>query len=385
MIIFDQIKKIYSTETVLNDVSLEIKKGERIGLIGSNGAGKSTLLKILIGEEDQSSGSILKKGDPKIAYLKQEFDLSYKRTLKQELESAFSDIQKVSNDLQDIEKELKFLEINNKKDNLNFLINQLDSYQRRFESLGGYTMQSEIQKLFPKLGFSSSDSDELVENFSGGWQMKIALGKIILQQPDLLLLDEPTNHLDLSTICWLEEYLASLNISMILISHDRYFIDKICNKIVFLKNGISSSYKGNYSFFIKQKELNESIKNKAYLRQKKEIDTQKKYIERFRASASRSSQAKSKEKQLQKLQKIEAPINDLKTPPFLFSDSVQSGKDILEIKELSHAFKDKIIFFEANLNVFAGQKIVVERTDVITIVAKTASRLDATLSVMEIT
>ena len=357
MIRLDEITKIYSTENVLNNISMEIKKGERIGLVGSNGAGKSTLFKILTGEVEHTSGFIFKRGNPKIAYLKQEFDLSYKRTVRQELESAFNQIQKVSQDLKDIEKQMKLLQINKQKDNLNFLINKYDLYQRKYESLGGYKIKAEIEKLLPKLGFSSLDAEELVEKFSGGWQMKIGLGKIMLQDPDLLLLDEPTNHLDMNTICWLEEYLSSLKISILLISHDRYFLDKVCNKIVFIEQGISSTFNGNYSFSINQKFLNEEIRNKSYLRQKKEIDNQKKYIERFRASATRSSQAKSREKQIQKLQTIDPPKHNSNNSSFFFLDSPRSGKEILHINDLSHSYDEKIVFFEANLKVSAGQKI----------------------------
>ena len=357
MIRLDEITKIYSTENVLNNISMEIKKGERIGLVGSNGAGKSTLFKILTGEVEHTSGFIFKRGNPKIAYLKQEFDLSYKRTVRQELESAFNQIQKVSQDLKNIERQMKLLQINKQKDNLNFLINKYDLYQRKYESLGGYKIKAEIEKLLPKLGFSSLDAEELVEKFSGGWQMKIGLGKIMLQDPDLLLLDEPTNHLDMNTICWLEEYLSSLKISILLISHDRYFLDKVCNKIVFIEQGISSTFNGNYSFSINQKFLNEEIRNKSYLRQKKEIDNQKKYIERFRASATRSSQAKSREKQIQKLQTIDPPKNNSHNSSFFFLDSPRSGKEILHINDLSHSYDEKIVFFEANLKVSAGQKI----------------------------
>ena len=357
MIRLDEITKIYSTENVLNNISMEIKKGERIGLVGSNGAGKSTLFKILTGEVEHTSGFIFKRGNPKIAYLKQEFDLSYKRTVRQELESAFNQIQKVSQDLKNIERQMKLLQINKQKDNLNFLINKYDLYQRKYESLGGYKIKAEIEKLLPKLGFSSLDAEELVEKFSGGWQMKIGLGKIMLQDPDLLLLDEPTNHLDMNTICWLEEYLSSLKISILLISHDRYFLDKVCNKIVFIEQGISSTFNGNYSFSINQKFLNEEIRNKSYLRQKKDIDNQKKYIERFRASATRSSQAKSREKQIQKLQTIDPPKNNSHNSSFFFLDSPRSGKEILHINDLSHSYDEKIVFFEANLKVSAGQKI----------------------------
>ena len=359
MIRFEGVSKIYSTDVVLKNISWEIKKGEKVGLVGSNGAGKSTQFKILIGEEEQTSGTIIKEGNPKIAHLKQEFDCNLNFSVRQELESSFKDIQIVAIKLLEIENKMKSLDIKKNSDELEIFVNQLAKYQAKFEALGGYKMQSDVEKILPKLGFSIEDADKLVGNFSGGWQMKVALGKIILQKPDLLLLDEPTNHLDLETIFWLEEYLSSLKIAVIIISHDRYFLDKLCKKIIFVDRGISETYNGNYSFFVEQKSLNEESQNKAYQLQQKEIEFQKKYIDRFRASATRSSQAKSREKQLKKISKIEAPIAKSKSPVFTFPQCPRSGKLVLNIKNLSHSFEDKILFLDINLKISSGEKIAI--------------------------
>ena len=359
MIRFEGVSKIYSTDVVLKNISWEIKKGEKVGLVGSNGAGKSTQFKILIGEEEQTSGTIIKEGNPKIAHLKQEFDCNLNFSVRQELESSFKDIQIVAIKLLEIENKMKSLDIKKNSDELEIFVNQLAKYQAKFEALGGYKMQSDVEKILPKLGFSIEDADKLVGNFSGGWQMKVALGKIILQKPDLLLLDEPTNHLDLDTIFWLEEYLSSLKIAVIIISHDRYFLDKLCKKIIFVDRGTSETYNGNYSFFVEQKSLNEESQNKAYQLQQKEIELQKRYIDRFRASATRSSQAKSREKQLKKISKIEAPIAKSKSPVFNFPECPRSGKLVLNIKNLSHSFEDKILFLDINLKISSGEKIAI--------------------------
>jgi len=356
---FEGVSKIYSTDVVLKNISWEIKKGEKVGLVGSNGAGKSTQFKILIGEEEQTSGTIIKEGNPKIAHLKQEFDCNLNFSVRQELESSFKDIQIVAIKLLEIENKMKSLDIKKNSDELEIFVNQLAKYQAKFEALGGYKMQSDVEKILPKLGFSIEDADKLVGNFSGGWQMKVALGKIILQKPDLLLLDEPTNHLDLDTIFWLEEYLSSLKIAVIIISHDRYFLDKLCKKIIFVDRGTSETYNGNYSFFVEQKSLNEESQNKAYQLQQKEIELQKRYIDRFRASATRSSQAKSREKQLKKISKIEAPIAKSKSPVFNFPECPRSGKLVLNIKNLSHSFEDKILFLDVNLKISSGEKIAI--------------------------
>jgi len=356
---FEGVSKIYSTDVVLKNISWEIKKGEKVGLVGSNGAGKSTQFKILIGEEEQTSGTIIKEGNPKIAHLKQELDCNLNFSVRQELESSFKDIKIVANKLLEIENKMKSLNIKKHSDELEIFVNQLAKYQTKFEALGGYKMQSDVEKILPKLGFSIEDADKLIGNFSGGWQMKVALGKIILQKPDLLLLDEPTNHLDLDTILWLEEYLSSLKIAVIIISHDRYFLDKLCKKIIFVDRGIAEIYNGNYSFFVEQKSLNAESQNKAYQLQQKEIDLQKRYIDRFRASATRSSQAKSREKQLKKISKIEAPIAKSKSPVFTFPECPRSGKLVLNIKNLSHSFEDRILFLDVNLKISSGEKIAI--------------------------
>ncbi len=359
MIRFENVSKIFSTETVLENITWEIKKGEKIGLIGSNGAGKSTQFKILIGEEDQTSGMVIKEGSTKIAYLKQELDCNLNRTVRNELESSFKDIKIVTKKLVEIENKMKSLEVNEEPKKLESLVNQLAKYQAKFEVLGGYKMHAEVDKILPKLGFSIEDADKLVGTFSGGWQMKVALGKIILQKPDLLLLDEPTNHLDLDTIFWLEGYLSSLKIAIILISHDRYFLDKLCKKIIFIERGVSETYNGNYSFFVEQKSLFEESQKKAYMLQQKEIEIQKRYIDKFRASATRSTQAKSREKQLKKILKIDAPHSKIKSPLFTFPECPRSGKVVLNIRNLSHSFEEKILLLDVNLRVSAGEKIAI--------------------------
>ncbi len=357
MLRLENITKIFATDLVLKNINWEIKKGEKIGLIGSNGAGKTTQLKILTGEEEQTSGLIIKEGNPRISYLKQEFDLNMNNSVRDELIGAFREIQIISQKISALEEEMLNKKNSIDSGNLNTLISKIGNYQRKFEDLGGYLIPAKVDKILPVLGFSQVEANELVSNFSCGWQMKIALGKIMLLQPDLLLLDEPTNHLDLDTISWLEEYLLPLKTSIIVISHDRYFIDKLCKKIVFIENGISKTYNGNYSFFMEQKLLDEQSQNKAYQLQQKELETQKRYIERFRASATRSTQAKSREKQISKIVKVENVLKKTKSPIFKFPECKASGKSVLEIKNLSHSFSDKIIFFESNLKIISGEKV----------------------------
>ncbi len=359
MLRLENITKIYATDLVLKNINWEIKKGEKIGLIGANGAGKTTQLKILTGEEEQTSGSIIKEGNLRISYLTQEFNLNMNNSVRDELISAFEEIQLISQKINTLEAEMINKKDKISQDKLNTLINKIGNYQRKFEDLGGYLIPAKVDKILPILGFSQGEAAELVSSFSCGWQMKIALGKIMLLQPDLLLLDEPTNHLDLDTIGWLEEYLLPLKTSIIVISHDRYFIDKICKKIVFVENGISKTYNGNYSFFIEQKLLDEQLQNKTYQLQKKELEIQQRYIDRFRASATRSTQAKSREKQISKIKQVDNVLKKKKSPIFKFPECKPSGKSVLEIKNLCHSFSDKIIFFESNLKINSGEKVAI--------------------------
>jgi len=353
----EKISKIYPTGQVLKDVSWEIRSGERIGLVGVNGAGKSTQLKIIAGLEEATDGSLISEGDPSIAYLKQEFDVDLTRTVREELFEAFKEASDLLRNQKLIQENMESELASKDSDYLDSLIKELSSIQSKFESINGYDLESKVEKLLPTIGFKQDEGDRLVGDFSGGWQMRIALGKILLQSPNLLLLDEPTNHLDLETIEWLENYLLNQKVAMVIVSHDRSFLDKVCTRIVNTERGQSKSYLGNYSSYLKQRDFElESIKV-AYEKQQKDLQVQKEYIERFRASATRSTQAKSREKLLDKVEKIEAPEMRLKGPTFQFKDAPRSGKDVLSIKDLTHSYDDKILFLEAFLEVEPGEKI----------------------------
>ncbi len=357
MLRLEKISKIYPTGEVLKDVSWEIKNGERIGLVGVNGAGKSTQLKIIAGLEEATDGSLITEGDPSIAYLKQEFDVDLSRTVKEELFEAFKEASDLLHNQKLIQENMESELASKDLDYLDSLIKELGVIQSKFESINGYDLESKVEKLLPTIGFNQKEADRLVGDFSGGWQMRIALGKILLQSPDLLLLDEPTNHLDLETIQWLEEYLINQKVAMVIVSHDRSFLDKVCTKIVNTERGQSKSYLGNYTSYLQQRDFEIESTKAAYQKQQKDIQVQKAYIERFRASATRSTQAKSREKLLDKVQKIEAPENHLKGPIFQFMDAPRSGKDVLSIKDLTHSYEENILFLGAYLEVEPGERI----------------------------
>ena len=228
MLRLENISKIYPTGQVLKDVTWEVKPGDRIGLVGVNGAGKSTQLKIISGEIEATSGNVVRPADLRIAYLTQEFEVEPERTVRDEFWTVFHEANRVQQRLHEIPIEMESAD----PDRLDDLIHELDREQRHFEALDGYNLEARIEKILPEVGFAPDDCDRKVDEFSGGWQMRMSLGKILLQDPDLLLLDEPTNHIDLETIEWLEKYLKGLNTPMVIVSHDREFLDRLCTQIV---------------------------------------------------------------------------------------------------------------------------------------------------------
>ena len=357
MLRLEKISKIYPTGEVLKDVSWEIRNGERIGLVGVNGAGKSTQLKIIAGLEEATDGSLISEGDPSIAYLKQEFDVDLSRTVREELFEAFKEASDLLHSQKLVQENMESELASKDLDYLDLLIKELSVIQSKFESINGYDLESKVEKLLPTIGFNQNEADRLVGDFSGGWQMRIALGKILLQSPDLLLLDEPTNHLDLETIEWLENYLLNQKVAMVIVSHDRSFLDKVCTRIVNTERGKSKSYLGNYTSYLQQRDFELESTKVAYEKQQKDMQVQKAYIERFRASATRSTQAKSREKLLDKVEKIEAPENNLKGPNFKFLEAPRAGRDILNIKDLTHSYEDNILFLGAFLELEPGERI----------------------------
>ena len=353
MLRLEHISKIYPTGEVLKDVNWEVKPGDRIGLVGVNGAGKSTQLKIIAGEMEPTTGEVIRPASLHIAYLTQEFEVEPTRTVREEFWTVFTEANEVQNQLGEVQRTMETAD----PDELDKLIHKLDKLQRRFEALDGYGLDARIEKILPEMGFESDDGDRLVSAFSGGWQMRMSLGKILLQSPDLLLLDEPTNHLDLETIEWLENYLRNLTTPMVVVSHDRAFLDSLCNQIVETERGVSTSYLGNYSAYLAQKEENQMALMSAFERQQKEIEKQQTFVDRFRASATRSTQAKSREKQLDKIERLEAPTANVKTLKFRFPEPPRSGREVVIIEDLVKTYGEDILYLGANLLIERGDRI----------------------------
>eukprot|EP00897_Mesotaenium_endlicherianum_P004485 jgi/Mesen1/4064/ME000213S03086 len=290
----EHVSKSFKNSLVLKDISWEVKKGERVGLVGINGAGKTTQLKIISGEMEPDSGAVLKaKPQMKIAYLTQEFEVVPTRTVREEFLNAFAEQMGIKERMESVQKELEAA--TEDMDKMSQLLDLLDDLQKKAEAADMYDVDVKINKMMPELGFLPEDSDRLVASYSGGWQMRMSLGKILLQEPDLLLLDEPTNHLDLDTIEWLEGYLKQQDVPMVIVSHDRAFLDQLCNKIVETDMGVSMTFSGNYSQYVQQKAEWIEAQRLLFEKQQKEIARTEDMIQRLSGTAN-TGRASSAEK-----------------------------------------------------------------------------------------
>ena len=353
MLRLDRISKVYPHGEVLKEVTWEVKNRDRAGLVGANGSGKTTQFKIILGEVEATSGDIFKAKDARIAYLSQEFQIDPSNSIRDELLTAFSEAHHIKVALHQVEEELSGAS----GEDLDRLLRKLDRLQQQFESIDGYGLERKVDKILPDIGFSTEDGDRLVSSLSGGWQMRLGFGKVMLRDPNLLLLDEPTNHIDLETIEWLEEFLLKQTVPMVIVSHDRRFLDRLCTKIIEVERGVSTTYNGNYSAYITVKEELKAAQQAAYERQQEELARQQVFINRFRASATRSTQAKSREKQIDKIEKIDAPESDLKGLKFYFPECIRSGKEVASVSSLMHAYGDNILYLDADLEIERGDKI----------------------------
>ncbi|HEY9713548.1 MAG TPA: ABC-F family ATP-binding cassette domain-containing protein, partial [Chroococcales cyanobacterium] len=353
MLRLDRISKVYPMGEALKEVSWEVKPGDRIGLVGANGSGKSTQFKIIMGEIEPTTGEVIKPAGLKIACLNQEFDVLVENTVRDELLRAFKDVDLIRHQLHDVQHALETAT----QEESTKLLHKLDKLQREFEAQDGYALEHKADKILLDIGFTMADAERLVGSFSGGWQMRIGLGKIMLQSPDVLLLDEPTNHIDLETVEWLETYLKGLTTPMVIVSHDREFLDRLCTSIVDMIRGVSTTYLGNYTAYVTAREELQAAQQAAFERQQREMEKQQAFVDRFRASATRSTQAKSREKQLEKIELIEAPESEEKTLKFRFPASARSGREVATVDNVTHMYGDNIVFLGAKLQIERGDRI----------------------------
>ena len=348
------VKKSFKGMEVLKGVSWDCKRGEKVGLVGWNGAGKTTQLRIITGEMEADEGEVMLADKVKIGYLTQEFEVKGSNTVREEFMSSFGEESKV---LADTERIQKALEDEPSMELMTILLEKLDELQRKAERLDLFNMERAIDKIMPSLGFVPEDNDRLVASFSGGWQMRISLGKILLQEPGLLLMDEPTNHLDLDAIQWLEEYLKSVDVPMVIVSHDREFLDQLCTKTVEVERGRATTYKGNYSDYQRQKASGSAQQMVAYEKYMKEVTRQKEMIRRL-SGGGQSGRANAAAKELQRLEEdpVEKPWSE-KTRRFQFPDAPRSSAVVARVENLTHGYDEKTLFKNTNLQIDRGERV----------------------------
>jgi ATP-binding cassette subfamily F protein 3 len=341
----------FGSRTLYDGASLHIKPKDKIGLVGLNGTGKSTLLRLLVGEYKPDGGSISMSKEVSLGFLNQDL-LSYDSH-----ESILLVAMQAFAEALELQKKIDAVLLEFETDYRDELADKLAVLQERFEALGGYTMQSKAEEILEGLGFSTDDLQKPLKTFSGGWRMRVMLAKILLQQPSLLLLDEPTNHLDLPSIKWIENYLAGYEGAVIIVSHDREFLDGTTNTTVEVSGGKLNPYAGNYSFYQEEKVLRTEIQQGAYDNQQAAIKQAERFIERFKASASKAKQAQSRIKALDKLDRIDAVAPDAAKVNFKFTFTQQPGRHILRMEHVGKSYGDKLIFRDTHVHIERGDKI----------------------------
>ena len=346
----------FGGETLFDEISFRLGRGDHIGLIGKNGAGKSTLLKLMTLENQPTSGSFALEKNCKIGYLPQDLDFDNGRTVLEEAYLAFEEIKKVESRQEEIHKIMEQTQDYESQSYME-LLDELNELNNRFEMIGGYHYQSQTEKILLGLGFTMDDLNALTDTFSGGWRMRIELAKILLKENDILLLDEPTNHLDIESIIWLEQFLKKFKGALVMVSHDRMFLDQVTNRTIEILHQRIFDFKKPYSQYIKlRRELREQ-QQAAQKNQEKQIQQTEKLIERFRAKASKASMAQSLIKKLDKIERIEIDPEENRKIKFQFSISHQPGKIILKAKDITKSFGDKHVLNSVNIEIERGEKI----------------------------
>ena len=351
MISISNLSYYLGSRALYDSASMHIKPKDKIGLIGLNGTGKSTLLRLIMGEFQADEGGISKSGDCSIGFLNQDL-LSYQTddTILSVAMQAFERQNELQRQLNEIFHEMEV----NYQDKL---VDRLARVQDEFEALDGYTVQSRTEEILEGLGFSTSDLQKPLRSFSGGWRMRVMLAKLLLQKPALLMLDEPTNHLDLPSIQWVEKYIQTYEGAVIVVSHDRQFLDNCITTIVEIANGKFNYYGGNYSYYIEEKALRNEIQKGAYENQQAHIRQTERFIERFKAKATKAKQAQSRMKQLSRMELIDAVVDENAKVHFRFNFSTQPGRHILQLEDATKAYGDKKILTATTAGIERGDKI----------------------------
>jgi len=354
----NSLSKSFGAEEILSNIKLEVKQNDRIAIVGRNGAGKSTLLKIMAGELTHDEGELFKPKDLTIGYLAQHTVLESKKTIWEEMLEVFDQLLHKEKELRKVEKQLQEAASLSTKD-YEKLLHDYDQLMESFQKEGGYSYEADIKTVLTGLHFSDFDYDTPISELSGGQKTRLSLGKLLLSKPDLLLLDEPTNHLDMQTLSWLEKYLLGYPGSIVIISHDRYFLDKTVSIVYEISWHKTKKYHGSYSVFLQQKALDYEKELKEFERQQTEIKQMEDFIQRNIARASTTKRAQSRRKQLQRMEKLDKPLGEESSASFSFQINRRSGNDVLKIDNLSFRYDGELnlLFKDATLHVNRGERI----------------------------
>lgn len=354
-----QVARYFGADTLFENVSLDVSDNSRIALVGRNGVGKSTLLKMIIGNESPDAGQITKKKGLTIGYLAQNTGLESDKTIYAEMLSVFERLQIMERNLHEMEAKIADPGADHSSSAYSQLLNQYDQLLHDFEEQNGYGYEAEVRSVLHGFHFEQEDYDRKISSLSGGQKTRLALAKLLLEQRDLLILDEPTNHLDIDTLTWLEGYVQNYKGALLIVSHDRYFLDRIVNEVYEISHHHSSYYKGNYSAYIDQKaeRLRQDWKN--YEKQQAEISKLEDFVNKNLVRASTTKRAQSRRKQLEKMERLERPEGDEKGPHFKFTADSQSGNIVLTVKDAAIGYDGRIISSPINIDLRKNQVMAI--------------------------
>lgn len=350
-----KITKAFGGDTILNDISFLINEGEKAALIGINGAGKTTLLKVITGEYEADGGEVVLQRGTTMGYLSQVIDVTSRRTIYEEMLDAKKDIITMEQDIRELEKAISHLS----GEELEKAMEKYSQLTDRFEKSNGYAWKSEIVGVLKGLGFTEAEFDTPIHTLSGGQKTRVALSRILLTRPDIILLDEPTNHLDMDAIRWLETFLGNYRGAVLIVSHDRYFLDRVVSKVIEIENGNSQTFLGNYSRYAEKKKAQRDAQMKQYLNQQQEIQHQEEVIAKLRSFNREKSirRAESREKMLDKMELVDKPVVLNSRMRISLEPEIISGNDVLTIEHLSKSFDNKPLFKNLNLSIRRGEVV----------------------------